>query len=125
MPNVVKHCIARELARKAQPKAARFADEDEEADYLQSWEGLLRDAEQRVLGVIFSAAMGVTCEAPVKSLALRRAAENGAYIVILNTVVAAAEAAAAKAAGFETWAAFEEKLELRTGLGTKVGSVFD
>jgi hypothetical protein len=115
MPNVVKRSVAPKSLRKAQRKAQRKAecltmtvDQDEPVQKAH------RRAEDRILGVLTSAAWEVACETPAQPLASRRAAADGAYLALLNTVAIAAEAAAARAAGFETLAEFEADVKAKT-----------
>ncbi len=128
MSNIIEHPRAVEIARKMEweaERASRAAREKAERAEHRKWLKETkpeRDAERarrrrrldaaraRVFGAASDAAWEVADKA-TNEAALWSVAYDEAYFAILDTVGLAAEAAAAKAAGYETWAAFKAAQE--------------
>ena len=125
--HIIQHRRAVELARKTEmeaQRAARAASEKAERAEHRKWlketkpeRDARRNWEKRrdaVRARIFDAMWQGATEAVGERIADTRAWEAAleeAYLDLMNEVALAAEPAAAKVAGFETWAAFQAAKE--------------
>ncbi len=105
-PNPGAPVSARTTEQKAAAKKAR--EEIKQAVLKNKvWRRLITEAQQHILGVLQEAAMEVAGKAHPKERDMREDEINAAYLALLNIAEFSAEALAAKAAGYATFAEFE------------------
>ena len=122
MSNIIEHPGAVEIARRMEweaERASRAAREKAERAEHRKWlketkpERDVERARQRGLDAARARLFGAASDAAweVAEKAFWGIAYDEAYFAILDAAGLAAEAAAAKAAGYETWAAFQAARE--------------